>query len=59
MFLLKNIKLNKLQRIFIPIVVWNIKIFIPILLIRYHWLFEVNVDLKSKLAINSHLILKE
>ena len=26
---------------------------------KNHWLFEVNVDLKSKIAINYHLILEE
>ena len=32
--------------------------FIPLLLIRYHLLFAVRVDVNSKKVIDSHLILK-
>ena len=34
-----------------------IRLFIPLLLIRYHLLFAVHVDLNSKIVIDSHLIL--
>ena len=38
---------------------FEILIFIPLLLIRYHLLFAVHVDLNRKKVIDSHLILEE
>ena len=38
---------------------YNINMFILLLLIRYRLLFEVPVDLKSKITIDSYLILEE
>ena len=38
---------------------FEILMFIPLLLNRYHLLFLARVDLNSKIVIDSHLILKE
>ena len=40
-------------------IILNINMFSPLLLIRYHLVFAVHVDLNSKKVIDSHIILKE
>ena len=35
----------------------RLKYMFTLLVNRYHWLFEVNVDLESKISIDSHQIL--